>query len=90
MSTEYNIPESVEELFENVPARYHIFDRDQPGDNIFSMNLFLDCVGVPVEMVEEDDGTQVTLNNGTKRIVIDSGGLGDFHLHGYEVSEWEL
>lgn len=50
------------------------------------MGLFLDYVGVPVEMVDEDYGTQVTLNNGLRRIVIDSGGLGDFHLHGFEVS----
>lgn len=86
MSSEYNLPEDIDALFQNVPESYHIFDRDHPGDNIFAMNLFLDCIGVPVEMVEEDYGTQVTLNNGHKRIVIDSGGRGDFHLHGYEVS----
>lgn len=35
---------------------------------------------------ECDDGTQVTLFNGKRRIVIDSGGLGDFPLHGYDVT----
>ena len=53
---------------------------------IFSMNLFLKCVDVPSEMIECHDGTQVTLFDGKTRIVIDSGGLGDFHLHGYEVT----
>jgi hypothetical protein len=84
---EYDIPESVEELFSNVPASYAIIDCDQPGDNIFAMRLFLGTVGVPDEMVELDDGTQVVLFNGTKRIVIDSGGLGDFDRHGYDVKE---
>lgn len=37
-------------------------------------------------MSECHDGTQVTLFDGETRIVIDSGGLGDFHLHGYDVT----
>ena len=82
----YEIPESVEELFNNGERSYSITDPEQSGDNIFAMNLFLECVGVPAEMVECDDGTQVTLNAGKRRIVIDSGGLGDFHLHGYDVT----
>lgn len=82
----YNIPESVEELFSNGNHSYSITDPEQSGDNIFSMNLFLDYVGVPSEMIELDDGTQVTLFDGDRRIVIDAGGLGDFHLHGYDVT----
>lgn len=82
----YDIPESVDELFENGESSYSITDPEQSGDNIFAMNLFLECVGVPSEMVECDDGTQVTLFDGKRRIVIDSGGLGDFHLHGYDVT----
>lgn len=50
------------------------------------MQLFLELVEVPEEMIECDDGTQVTLFDGTTRLVIDSGGLGDFHLHGYDVT----
>jgi hypothetical protein len=84
--TEYNIPDSVRQLFENGACSYSIRDHGQAGDNIFAMNLFLDCVGVPENMIECHDGTQVTLFDGQTRLVIDSGGLGDFHLHGYEVS----
>lgn len=84
--SEYNIPESVEELFANGEQSYSISDIDQPGSNVFGMLLFLGCVGVPTDMIEDNQGTQVTLFDGTKRIVIDSGGLGDFHLHGFDVS----
>lgn len=82
----YDIPESVAELFANGEASYRITDPEQSGDNIFALRLFLDLVGVPSEMVECDDWTQVTLFNGVRRIAIDSGGLGDFHLHGYDVT----
>jgi len=88
--SEYNIPDNVQELFANGECSYSIIDPDQPGDNIFSLRLFLECVGVPSEMIEEDLGTQVTLCDGTKRIVIDSGGLGDFHRHGYDVTVGEI
>jgi hypothetical protein len=84
--TDYCIPENTAELFANGDRSYHIKDRDQAGDNIFAMNLFLECVGVPSEIVECHDGTQVTLFDGRTRMVIDSGGLGDFHLHGYDVT----
>lgn len=84
--TYYDIPENAAELFANGERSYSICDHDQSGDNIFAMNLFLECVGVPSKMVECDDGTQVTLFDGETRIVIDSGGLGDFHLHGYDVT----
>lgn len=86
MSEFYNIPCTVKELFDNGEAQYSITDPDQSGDNIFAMELFVDCVDIPDEMIEEDEGTQVILFNGEKRLVIDSGGLGDFHLHGYNVS----
>lgn len=39
-------------------------------------------VTVPVAVVAD----VVTLFDGKRRIVIDSGGLGDFHLHGYNVT----
>jgi hypothetical protein len=87
--SDWNIPASVSELFSNGECSYHIKDREQEGDNIFSMNLFLDCVGVPEDMIECHDGTQVTLFDGETRIVIDSGGLGDFYSHGYDVTALE-
>ena len=84
--TEYDIPDNVQQLFANGERSYCIKDYDQQGDNIFAMRLFMECVGVPAEMVERDDGTQVTLFDGETRLIIDSGGLGDFHLHGYDVT----
>jgi len=83
---EYDIPDNVNSLFANGEHSYHIFDSKQSGDNIFAMQLFVECVGIPNKMIEIDDGTQITVFNGEKRIVIDSGGLGDFHLHGYDVT----
>ncbi len=82
---DYDIPKNTAELFANGERSYHIKDSDQAGDNIFAMNLFLECVDVPSEMIECHDGTQVTLFDGETRLVIDSSGLGDFHLHGYDV-----
>ena len=84
--SDWDIPEDVAELFANGERSYHIKDEDQVGDNIFAMNLFLECVGVPSEMIKHHDGTQVTLFDGKTHLVIDSGGLGDFHLHGYDVT----
>jgi len=82
----YYIPADVDELFANGRAQYEIYDRDQAGDNVFAMDLFLECVGVPEEMIEEDEGTQVILNDGVTLLCIDSGGLGDFYHHGYDVT----
>jgi len=85
--SDWNIPGSVSELFANGSASYSICDPGYPGDNVYGMRLFLDSVGVPSDMIELDDGTQVTLFDGQKRLVIDSGGLGDFHRHGFDVTE---
>ena len=84
--TEYDIPDNVQQLFANGERSYCIKDPHQSGDNIFALRLFMECVGIPGEMIEEDEGTRATLFDGTTRLVIDSGGLGDFHLHGYDVT----
>jgi len=83
---DYDIPGSASELFANGERSYHIIDPDQVGDNTFAMRLFVEQVGIPASMIETDDGTQVTLSDGNTRIVIDSGGLGDFDRHGYDVT----
>ncbi len=87
--TTYRIPGDVDELFANGEAQYQICDPDHPGDNLFAMELFLESVDVPEQFIEEDDGTQVVLSNGSARLCIDSYGLGDFHLHGYDVTVME-
>lgn len=82
----WNVPADVGDLFANGAARYRIIDRDNPGDNVHAMNLFLEAVDVPGEMVEVQDGTQVIVNDGRTRLQIDAGGLGDFHAHGFTVT----
>lgn len=88
--TIYEVPENTAELFTNGETSYRICDPEQSGDNIEAMNLFINVVDIPSEMIEENYGTQITICDGSKRLVIDSGGLGDFHLHGYEVSLAEV
>ena len=86
---EYNIPSDVAELFSNGERQYSICDPDESGDNVFAMDLFAFLVGIPDEMIIEDEGTQIIVTDGNKRLCIDSGGLGDFHLHGYDVTVCE-
>ncbi len=92
MTTTYEVPSSVKELFENKEASYRIIDYTiQEMDNIESMYFFLEHVGVTAENIEEDSGTQVILKHPEfdYKLVIDAGGLGDFHSHGYDVSIYE-
>ena len=83
---EYDVPDDVTELFANGESQYSICDREQSGDNIFAMGLFVEIVDIPDEMIIEDEGTQIIISDGNKTLCIDSGGLGDFHLHGYDVT----
>ncbi len=88
----YEVPSSIKELFENKEASYRIIDYTiQEMDNIESMCYFLEYVGIPAENIEEDSGTQVILKHPEfdYKLVIDSGGLGDFYSHGYDVSIFE-
>lgn len=83
---DWNLPKDVNELFANVPTSYHIIDHDYSGDNIYAMSLFVDNVTGLGDFITLDDGTQITATKDGKTIVIDSGGLGDFHMHGYDVT----
>lgn len=87
MVEEYNIPENVFELFNNNNYFYSIIDSNFEINNVEAMMLFLDLVGVSDDLIEENDGTQVILNDGEKRLQIDCGGLGDFYSHSYEITE---
>lgn len=85
----YEIPSSVKDMFEQGEGSYRIIDYSiQKMDNIQSMQHFLDCIGATSENVETDDGTQVVIVHPDfyHKLVIDSGGLGDFYSHGYDVS----
>lgn len=88
----YEVPESIDELFSDIMSnqgftQYRIIDYSGSGmDNEQSMRYFMELVEIPDEHIEENLGTQITLthSNYDKRIVIDSGGLGDFFSHGFE------
>ncbi len=85
----YEIPNSVKEMFEQGENSYRIIDYSiQEMDNIQSMQHFLDCIGVTSDNVEVDDGTQIVIVHPDfdHKLVIDSGGLGDFYSHGYDVT----
>lgn len=89
----YEIPESIEELFENRERSYSIIDHEEsnPMDNIQSMNFFLESVGVTEENIELNDGTLVFLKHKDYpyQIQVNSYGLGDFFSHGYDVSIYQ-
>jgi hypothetical protein len=85
----YETPNSVKEMFENGENNYRIIDYSiQEMDNIQSMNYFLEFIGATSDNVEVDDGTQVVIVHPDfdHKLVIDSGGLGDFYSHGYDVT----
>ena len=85
----YEIPNSVKEMFEQGENSYRIIDYSiQEMDNIQSMQYFLGYIGATTDNIETDDGTQVVIIHPDfdHKLVIDSGGLGDFYSHGYDVT----
>lgn len=85
----YDIPETIEALFNNGNCFYSIVDYDiNPMDNIASMKLFLDEIGIKEENIAEYDGTQVYLKHDAFpfQIRVDSGGLGDFYSHSFNAT----
>lgn len=85
----YEIPNSVKEMFEQGENSYRIIDYSiQEMDNIQSMQYFLDFIGATNDNIETDDVTQVVVVHPDfdYKLVIDSGGLGDFYSHGYDVT----
>ncbi len=82
----WNIPANVSELFAAGEAYYSITDPDFPGDNNYGMSLFIDCVEGIESYITDHFGTQILLYKDGVNLQIDSGGLGDFHLHGFDVT----
>lgn len=85
--SDWAIPESITEMFKNGECQYHIKDYDYSGDNIYAMNLFIEAIEGASACVTVDDGTYVELKHPDfdYTLYVHSGGLGDFHLHGYDV-----
>lgn len=93
----YEVPGSIDELFAEVEENdgsmlYRIinYNDGMEMDNNEAMEHFVETVSISENAIEEDLGTQITIAhpNYEKRIVINSGGLGDFFSHGFECS-WE-
>lgn len=85
----YEIPNSVQHMFEQGETSYRIVDYTiQEMDNNQSMQFFLDCIGATDDNIDVDDGTQVVIKHPDfeHKLVIDSGGLGDFYSHRYDVT----
>lgn len=85
----YNIPESIDELFERGEDTYYIQDYTiEPMDNNESMAFFLDRLGIPESNIDLNDGTKVILKHDNYpqfRLIIDAGGFGDFYSHKFDV-----
>lgn len=93
----YEIPFSIEQLFEDVYESdgyqsYRIIEYTEglDMDNNQSMAYFIECVGINEEYIIDNLGTQITLRHPKykKQIVIDAGGLGDFFSHSFECN-WQ-
>lgn len=87
MTEQWNIPATYDELVGNGETRYEILGVET-WDNMDSMRRFVEAVGIPPDVIEVDDGTQLTLRHPdpTLKIVIDAGGLGDFFDSGFNVT----
>ena len=88
----YEIPDSITDLFEQGENSYRIIDYEIPDmNNIESLGYFLDQVGVSNGDIYESGSTQVVLTHPDFdfMLVVDSGGLGDFYSHRYDVSLYE-
>lgn len=88
----YEIPNSLKDLFEQGENTYRIIDYSiQEMDNIESMSHFLECIGSSDDYIETNDGTQVVMIHPDfdHKLVINSGGLGDFYSHGFNVTNFE-
>jgi hypothetical protein len=88
------LPATIKELFDNKEASYCMYQSyDEYGmGNIESMEWFLGYIeGLQDEHIEENEGTQVVLTHPDYdyKLCIDSGGLGDFHSHVFDVSIME-
>lgn len=94
MTTEiYEVPDSLTQLFQDVAegnggVSYRIinYTNGMDMDNNESMAHFIETVDIPEDAIIENEGTQVVLTHPDyeKKIVIDSGGLGDFFSHGFD------
>jgi len=86
----YEIPHDIDELFENGERSYRIinYNENMDMDNNQSMIHFMGCVGIHSDNVIYDYGTQIILTHSDyeNKLCIDSGGLGDFYSHGFDVS----
>ena len=88
----YNIPDNIDDLFEEGESTYSIIDYDAPSmDNNQSMDYFIEHLDISPENILEDEGTMIIVchKDYGYNLRIDAGGLGDFYSHKFEVSKNE-
>ena len=86
----YDMPDSLQEIFEVGETQWTARDYipEMEMDNVEAMAWFMDFVGISPEDCESIEDTQIIVKHTdyTHKLCIDSGGLGDFFSHAFEVS----
>lgn len=86
---EYNIPNDFEDLVRNLKNDNFFFsieDIDKPGDNSYSISLFIDMLEIPEECIIVNDGTKIEVKSEDLLFTIQASGGGDMHIHNYEIN----
>jgi len=88
--SEYNMPESIVDIFEEGEGQWTAQDYapEMEMDNVEAMNWFMEKVGIRDEDCASIEDTQIILKHPEypHKLCVDSGGLGDFFSHGFDVS----
>ena len=89
----YQLPDSIGELFKQGENVYSFTDysEDMGMNNNESMEFFLYHIEAKESNIVSNEGTQVILSHPDyeEKYTIDSGGLGDFFSHGFDVTLYE-
>ena len=85
----YFLPKDIDELFNSGETQWYVIDHDpyMDMDNVRSLEFFLDAVGISEDDCVVTEDTQVILKHNGRYMCVDSGGLGDFFSHSFDVHE---
>lgn len=82
----HNIPDSLDELFENEEASYSIINEASPMDNTEAMQYFIKKLKITDNvLVNYGDRIEVENDNYSFHLEIHSGGMGDMFNHSFDV-----
>ena len=87
---DYCLPEDLDELFRTGPTQWYAreYVPEMEMDNVQAMAWFMDVVGISDGDCIAIEDTQIVVRSPAHpfTLCIDSGGLGDFFSHGFDVS----